>query len=62
MKATTSISFKIIIIVSDLTVNNGTSTILEIAVGITAALVAAIIVGIIFYRKKQKEEERYACF
>lgn len=62
MKATTSISFKIIIIVSDLTVNNGTSKILEIAVGITAALVAAIIVGIIFYRKKQKEEERYACF
>ena len=62
MKATTSISFKIIIIVSDLTVNNGTSKILEITVGITAALVAAIIVGIIFYRKKQKEEERYACF
>ena len=62
MKATTSISFKIIIIVSDLTVNNGTSKILEIAVGITASLVAAIIVGIIFYRKKQKEEERYACF
>ena len=62
MKATTSVSYKIIIIVSDLTVNNGTSKILEIAVGITAALVAAIIVGIIFYRKKQKEEERYACF
>ena len=38
------------------------SKILEIAVGITASLVAAIIVGIIFYRKKQKEEERYACF
>ena len=62
MKATTSVSYKIIIIVSDLTVNNGTSKILEIAVGITAALVAAIIVGIIFYRKKQKDEDRYACF